>query len=584
MNPVSLWRQATRFAKTHKLISSAVILVVLVGGWWAYGKATTASAETRYVLGTVTKSTVVSSVSASGQVSSSRQLDIKPEVTGKITYIGVKAGDTVAKGAVLARIDSSTAQKTLRDAQTNLETAQLSLEKLQKPASGLTLIQAQNAVSSAQDSLTKTYSDSENDIVNVFLDLPDIMTSMQDIVIGTTASHGAQWNIDFYKNATMNYDDKTMAYRDDAYQTYLAAKKSYDKTFTDYKAMGNNPDNATIENVALETYSMLKDVSAAVKSSNSYIQFYKDTLTAHDQSVSSVAATALTNLNSYTSKTNTHLATLTSDTTGIKTGKQNITEKTQALTDLTDGPDTIDVRSSQLTVQQRQDAVTDASEALAKYTIRAPFAGTVSAVDAYVGDDAGSAALLSIVTPQQIATLSLNEVDVAKVKIGDKATLTFDAIDSLTLTGSVVQVATVGTVTQGVVSYQVQIGFDTQDDRVRPGMTVNASIQTATHTDVLTVPSSAVKTQNGTSYVQMFMPPLTETGGTTGVASKIAPERVEVTTGISDDTNVEILSGVTEGQQIVTRTSSATAAATATTGTANRGGGGFGGGGAIRIP
>lgn len=575
-----------KYALAHKFISGAVLLVLLGGGWWAYGKATTASAETRYVLGTVSKNTIISSVSASGQVSASRQLDIKPEVSGTITSINVKAGDVVAKGAILARIDSSTAQKTLRDAQTNLETARLSLEKLQQPASGLTLTQAQNAVSSAQDSLAKTYADSETDIVNVFLDLPDLMIALQDIVIGTTASHGAQWNVDFYKNATENYDDKALAYRNDAYQSYVAAKASYDKAFADYKTMGNNPDTATIEKLTTETYLMLKDVSTTVKSNNSYIQFYKDTVTTHNQSVSSVAETALTNLNSYIGSTNTHLATLASDTSSIKTGKQTITEKTQALSDLTEGPDALDVRSDQLTIQQRQDAVTDAQEALAKYTIRAPFAGTISAVSQYVGDTGGSATLVSMVTPQQIATLSLNEVDVAKIKIGNKATLTFDAIDTLTLTGTVAQVATVGAVSQGVVSYQVDIAFDTQDERVRPGMTVNASIQTATHTDVLSVPSSAVKTQNGTSYVQVFTPALTETGGTTGVTSKVLPERVEVTTGISDDTNIEILSGLTEGEQIVTRTSTGTTAATAsaTTRTTTNRASGFGGGGAIRIP
>jgi len=54
------------------------------------------------------------------------------------------------------------------------------------------------------------------------------------------------------------------------------------------------------------------------------------------------------------------------------------------------------VRSDQLTIQQRQDAVTDAQDTLAKYSLRAPFAGTLASVSAYVGDDAGSAALVSI--------------------------------------------------------------------------------------------------------------------------------------------------------------------------------------------
>jgi multidrug efflux pump subunit AcrA (membrane-fusion protein) len=181
----------------------------------------------------------------------------------------------------------------------------------------------------------------------------------------------------------------------------------------------------------------------------------------------------------------------------------------------------------------------------------------VTAVDQYVGDQGGSATLATLVTPQQIAKLSLNEVDAAKVKVGDKATLTFDAIDSLTLTGTVAQIDAAGTVSQGVVSYSIDIAFDTQDTRIKPGMTVNATIQTDTKQDVLMAPSGAVKTVNGTSYVQAFTPALAETGGPSGVTSDTPPGMIEVTTGISDDTNIEIVSGLTEGQQIVTRTTAA---------------------------
>ncbi len=123
-------------------------------------------------------------------------------------------------------------------------------------------------------------------------------------------------------------------------------------------------------------------------------------------------------------------------------------------------------------------------------------------------------------------------------------------------------------------------------------MTVNADIQTAAHTDALYVPSSAVKTLNGVSYVQAFTPPLTDTTGT-AVPSTVLPTQIPVTTGISDDTNIEILSGVTEGQQVVTRTTTSTTAAKTTaaapSATSLIGGGGnrtFGGGGAtgaIRI-
>ena len=161
----------------------------------------------------------------------------------------------------------------------------------------------------------------------------------------------------------------------------------------------------------------------------------------------------------------------------------------------------------------------------------------------------------------------------AKIHLGDKATLTFDAIENLTLTGKVVEIDAVGTVSQGVVSYKVKIGFDSEDGRIKSGMTVNASIQTDVRPDVLAVPSSAVKTQNDISVVQVFDPELTETSVTSGVMSATSPKQVEVKTGISDDTKVEIIEGLREGQQIVTRTISGTAAVQTPTPNNARGGG-----------
>jgi len=176
------------------------------------------------------------------------------------------------------------------------------------------------------------------------------MTSLQDIVIGTSATRGSQWNIDYYQNSTAPYDNKAFAYRNDAYTTYLAAKSSLRQTFADYKAMGNNPAPPPPRRSRPKLMTLLKAVSSALKSSNSYIQFYKDILTTHNQTTSSVAETALTNLTSYITTTNTHLSSLLSDTTSIKTGKQ-VSRKTQSLADLTAGPDNLDVRSDQLTIQ-----------------------------------------------------------------------------------------------------------------------------------------------------------------------------------------------------------------------------------------
>jgi HlyD family secretion protein len=170
----------------------------------------------------------------------------------------------------------------------------------------------------------------------------------------------------------------------------------------------------------------------------------------------------------------------------------------------------------------------------------------------------------------------MNEVDVAKIQLGQKTTITFDAIENLSMTGSVAEIDTMGTVSSGVVTYSVKIAFDTENDQVKPGMSVSASIITDSKTDALIVPSSAIKTKGATKYVQMFATPLAAPAvGSKGTPSKIAPNQVTVEIGISDDTNTEIISGLKEGDQIVSSTIvSATTANTTTTKSLLGGGGG----------
>jgi macrolide-specific efflux system membrane fusion protein len=136
------------------------------------------------------------------------------------------------------------------------------------------------------------------------------------------------------------------------------------------------------------------------------------------------------------------------------------------------------------------------------------------------------------------------------------------------------------------VSYTVQIGFDTQDSRVKPGMTVNADIQTAVHQNVVVVPASAIKTVAGQNFVQVIEP---RVDTATVLASDVTLVQVPVTIGISDNTNTEILSGLPAGAQIVVRSTGGSSTASTAGATNRAGAGGFGGAGvragaAIRLP
>ncbi len=573
-----MFKKLFKLIASHKIITGIIVLALAGAGYYGYAKLNSGTSQTRYVLAAVQKGTLITSISGSGQVASSNQADVKAKVSGEITYVGVVDGQKEKAGAVLAYIDSSDAQKAVQDAQTSLETSQLALEKLLAPVDQLTIMQSEDSVNQAkqtkqgaQDNLENLADNEFNTVSNSFLELPSIMTGLDSILFSKTINSG-QWNLDYYADMVKTYDEKSLQYRNSAYDSYTKARAAYDKNFIDYKAVSRYSDAITIEALLNETYETERSISDAIKNCNNLIQFYQDTLSKYsEQNPVTISNTHLSSLSSYTGKVNAHLTSLSSLQEEIKSyektiadSDRTITEKQMSFDKIKAGPDELDIRSQRLAVQDKENALAQARETLADYTVRVPFDGIISKVNVKKGDTAGSTALATLISSQQIAQISLNEIDTAKVKVGQKATLVFDAIDGLSISGQVAQIDIAGTVSQGVVSYGVQIAFDTQDSRVKPGMSASTSIITDSKQDVLVVPNSAIKNQGNISYVEVVANSAgLDTTNASGVTLSVLPNTQQIEIGLANDTVTEILSGLKEGDLVVVQTINSSVAATA---------------------
>jgi len=575
------------FVVAHKIISAVVILVVAVAGYKVYTSLTNTSGETQYVMASAARDTVVVSVTGSGQVSASNQVDIKSKVSGTVTAVAAADGQSLKGGALIAQIDASEAQKTVRDAQASLETAQLSLEKLTQPANELSLLQAENALAQAQQSqqnaqndLVRAYDDGYNAVSNAFSGLPSVMSGLVDMFFNSTIDRTV-WNVDWYANISVSWNLNALQYKNDFLSKYQSARKEYDALFERYKSTGRNSDTATIESLVHDTYETTKDISDMVKAASNYLDFVQDLMEQHNVTPPSAMSTHQTSLDSFTSTVNTHLSALYSAIQSIDNSRQaivnassSVDEKTASLADLKAGADPLDVKSQELTITQRRNALLDVQETLADYYIRAPFDGVVAQMSVKKGDSASSGGTIAtFITKQQLAEVSFNEVDVAKVKTGQKATLTFDAVPDLSISGAVASVDIVGTVTQGVVNYSVKIAFDTQDERIKTGMSVSAAIVTDVAQNVLVVPNSAVKSRNGTFYVEVFDSSVAVATSGQEFPSLIPPREQTVEIGLANDTVTEIISGLSEGGNVVVRTVSPTTQQTSTAASSLFGGG-----------
>jgi len=250
-------------------------------------------------------------------------------------------------------------------------------------------------------------------------------------------------------------------------------------------------------------------------------------------------------------------------------------------------------------VQQDQATVASAEKALAETTLLAPVSGTVTAVNATVGEtvggtgstvttgaenasssgstgqsagasssgsSAGSSDFIAIQTVRQLEVVSgFPEADATQLAVGQPATITFPALPETEVAARVIAVSPTSTVVNNVVTYDATIRLIAPPLDVKQGMTANVSVVVNTRSHVLELPSSAITTTGTISTVELLQ------NGKTSVT--------RIQTGLVGDSSTEIVSGVSAGDVVVVPTVSVSVATTTTSGFGGAGGGGFFGGG-----
>lgn len=134
------------------------------------------------------------------------------------------------------------------------------------------------------------------------------------------------------------------------------------------------------------------------------------------------------------------------------------------------------------------------------------------------------------------AEVNLDETDVVKIALGMQVVVTVDAFPGMEVSGKVIEIAPTASVQSGVVLYPVIVRIASTELPLRSGMTVNVTFPIEERKDTLIVPFRAIETEGGQAYVTR----VTAAGS----------ERVAVTMGLITDTQIEILSGLNEGDVV----------------------------------
>lgn len=219
---------------------------------------------------------------------------------------------------------------------------------------------------------------------------------------------------------------------------------------------------------------------------------------------------------------------------------QSAVEQAKAQLAKLTNPNPNDVKNVQASVDQAKAARDLAKTRLDYAVIKAPFDGMVTRVDVDLGTTvtAGRVIIAIADASEYRVKLNIDETDIAKIKLGQDVTVSLDAYPDVALSAKVTDIAATATLVQGVVNYVVTVTLNSGQTSLKIGMTADANIIVTNKDNVLLVPNTAIRAQSNRRFVTI------PKGGD-------QVEEIEIKTGLSNDQETEILSGLHEGQSVI---------------------------------
>jgi multidrug efflux pump subunit AcrA (membrane-fusion protein) len=599
-----------------------------VGSYFAVAGTGTKPAPVRTA--TAERGVVTSSVSASGTLQAPTQVGVDFEASGRLTSVAVKAGQQVAKGQALGTIDSTTAQQAVQQAEASLASAQAQYEQTvtgetaqQRRQDALSIAQAKQSLASALATVRMDGKSSAAAVAEAQRQLAvdqgqekvDLYQQQKDQTPYSTAD-AAQAAVDADKaqlaaDTQQQQNDQQTQYTYQGEQTtdndqltadqasLTAAQQAKDNNGITTYTNAVNADKADIANVEYLLNQIQKQLSTdgydisldnqKVTTDTAYLTaLQSDTKTIRaDEAKIGSDRQALQNAQVSASTTASRDAqSVAAAQIGVKTARMSVAVKQAP-------PTAAALAAAKAAVVNAQVALSSAELTLSETTVRAPIAGLVASVNGVVGttvagggstpsatssSSSGSSGSSSspFVTLTDVRGLlvsaSFAETDAAKLKVGQPATVTVDALPSKEFAAHVISIAsTASTSSSNVVTYTVLFSLDQTAAQLKPGMTANVDVVVGEQDNVVHVPTAAI---NGSG-----------SGATVTVLRNGKQVTVPVVVGLQGDSSTAILSGVKAGDQVVLPSVSIAASSSGTTGTTGagtRGGGGavfrFGGG------
>jgi HlyD family secretion protein len=547
----------TKIMKKRIIIGLSVIVIIV--GLWLIGRAIFGSKKS-YSIVAAQKGDVIQIVSATGTVTPAKQINLQFENAGKIKKIEVKVGDQVKAGQPLVRLDIAELIAQLQSAEAALDIAKA---KLAQTLAGnrpedvkiyeVAVVSAQIDLENKENELQDAKEEAERDLAQSY---EDVMDTLNDAYLKADDALQKQMDDLFTDDNTSNPQlsfttADSQAEKDAEWQRTLAGEE-----ISQFQAEISQLDEDNRE-----------DLDGALTEGKQHLEVIRDFLNRVTDALNAAVLNAnltSTELTAYKTSANTGRTNVNAAITALTSQEQTIAaakidnqvavSKAQTAADKAEAalkdaeaqlvlkkanPLQADVDLAQAQVKQARADMLGAQEKINKATLSAPIDGVITAVEKEEGEIAAVGSVIVSMINSNLFQVEANvsETEIAKIKLGNAAEMTLDALPNEKFSGKVIKIDPAETVVSGVIYYKITSVFDANDERIKSGMTVNLDVQTEKKEAVLYLPYYVVKSRDGEKYVS--------------VLEKGAIKEKTIKTGLEGETNVEIIEGLQEGEQVV---------------------------------
>lgn len=512
------------------IIIGAVVLIIL-GTVFALTKGNT-SVETVITKSVALKGDIKNTISGTGTVEPIDEYTIVATSKGEILFDDVEVGKTVKKGDLLYVVDSTDAENGVIKAKNSLEKQQMSYEQTLDTLKNLMIKAPFNGRISA------LYIEEGESINNG--------AKIADIVDDTVLTVKLPFIAADTKNIKMG----------DRADVYLE--------FSGQKVYG------TVTKVSTGSYSnsygaLVSDIEISFENTGTILP---------NELVSAIIngyACNETGTANYKNKT-----TITSKTSGIvqtiNFSEGDMVKESDMILELQNDSAVLNGKSGEVSLKDAKIALTEAEDNLNDCNIKSPIDGTV--VDKYykagetLGESNNSQTLAIIADMSKLSfDMSIDELDIKNIGVGQKVNVTADALTNMTFEGEITNISILGSASNGVTTYPVTVVIS-EYEGLMPGMNVNAEIVSEEVKDVVMVPVTAISRGNVVLVTEDFANSLDinktnnnladNSKGNKSVAGQIVEMRntpsgykyIKVTTGLSNESHIEIKEGLNEGDEV----------------------------------